>query len=199
VKDSTPGFPKEVEAPKGAPNILLILTDHVGFGARSTFGGPIQTPTVSACRRGASIQHRPDDRAVLTERAAPNTGRRSHHSCARGVITEFATGYPGYDGGGICKGATETLLVEGTRSRRVRLLVRCRSTSHSMRRSMSERAERQAGRRGLRGQDAVPLLRDVKKFVVVLEPQKLSEEERQRLRREEAQAGQGDSMRVSPA
>jgi hypothetical protein len=64
---------------------------------------------------------------------------------------------------------------------------------------MSERTERQAGRRGLRGQDAVPLLRDVKKFVVVLEPQKLSEEERQRLRREEAQAGHGDSMRVSPA
>jgi hypothetical protein len=46
-------------------------------------------------------------------RAAPNTGRRSHHSCASGVITEFATGYPGYDGGGIGKGATETLLVEG--------------------------------------------------------------------------------------
>jgi arylsulfatase len=45
VKDSTPDFPKGVEAPAGAPNVLLILTDDVGFGATSTFGGPIQTPT----------------------------------------------------------------------------------------------------------------------------------------------------------
>src|SRR3974390_49225 len=45
VKDSKPDFPQGVEAPKGAPNILLILTDDVGFGASSTFGGPVQTPT----------------------------------------------------------------------------------------------------------------------------------------------------------
>lgn len=42
TKDSTPDFPKGVEAPQGAPNILLILTDDVGFGASSPFGGPIQ-------------------------------------------------------------------------------------------------------------------------------------------------------------
>ena len=45
VKDSIPDFPKEVQAPKGAPNVLLILTDDVGFGASSTFGGPCPTPT----------------------------------------------------------------------------------------------------------------------------------------------------------
>ena len=45
VKDSTKDFPQEVHAPKGAPNILLILTDDVGFGATSPFGGPIPTPT----------------------------------------------------------------------------------------------------------------------------------------------------------
>ena len=44
LKDSTPDFPKGIEAPAGAPNVLLILTDDVGFGATSTFGGPIQTP-----------------------------------------------------------------------------------------------------------------------------------------------------------
>jgi Sulfatase len=44
AKESTPDFPKGIEAPKGAPNVLLILTDDVGFGASSTFGGPIQTP-----------------------------------------------------------------------------------------------------------------------------------------------------------
>src|SRR5262249_59027465 len=44
VKTSVPDFPKAVEAPKGAPNVLLILTDDVGFGASSTLGGPCQTP-----------------------------------------------------------------------------------------------------------------------------------------------------------
>src|SRR5947209_15703447 len=42
--ESTPDFPKDVHAPKGAPNVLLIMTDDVGWGASSTFGGPIPTP-----------------------------------------------------------------------------------------------------------------------------------------------------------
>lgn len=42
--ESTPDFPKPIEAPKGAPNVLLIMTDDTGFGASSTFGGPIPTP-----------------------------------------------------------------------------------------------------------------------------------------------------------
>ena len=46
AKDSKPDFPKGVEAPKRAPNILLILTDDVGFGASSPFGGPVQTPSM---------------------------------------------------------------------------------------------------------------------------------------------------------
>ena len=46
VKDSAKDFPTETTAPKGAPNILLILTDDVGFGASSTFGGPVPTPTM---------------------------------------------------------------------------------------------------------------------------------------------------------
>ena len=46
VEESTKDFPQEVKAPKGASNILLILTDDVGFGASSTFGGPVPTPTM---------------------------------------------------------------------------------------------------------------------------------------------------------
>jgi Sulfatase len=46
VQDSTLDFPQQVKAPEGAPNILLIMTDDVGFGASSTFGGPIPTPTM---------------------------------------------------------------------------------------------------------------------------------------------------------
>src|SRR5512143_3022873 len=45
ARDSKPDFPRQMEA-KGAPNILLILLDDVGFGASSTFGGPIETPTL---------------------------------------------------------------------------------------------------------------------------------------------------------
>ncbi|MEN6617513.1 MAG: sulfatase-like hydrolase/transferase, partial [Syntrophorhabdus sp.] len=44
--ESTPDFPKLVQAPKGAPNVLLIILDDVGFGASSTFGGPVETPTL---------------------------------------------------------------------------------------------------------------------------------------------------------
>ena len=46
TKESTKDFPKPIHAPKGAPNILLILTDDVGFAASSTFGGPIPTVTM---------------------------------------------------------------------------------------------------------------------------------------------------------
>ena len=46
IKESVKDFPAAVTAPKGAPNILLILTDDVGFGASSTFGGPIPTVTM---------------------------------------------------------------------------------------------------------------------------------------------------------
>src|SRR5499427_6415909 len=52
AKESTPDFPKAIEAPKGAPNVLLILTDDVGFGASSTFGGPIPTPNFDKLAKG---------------------------------------------------------------------------------------------------------------------------------------------------
>ena len=52
--DSKSDFPQPVTAPEGAPNVLLILTDDVGFGASSAFGGPIPTPTFERLRRAAS-------------------------------------------------------------------------------------------------------------------------------------------------
>jgi arylsulfatase len=97
VKDSIPDFPKGVEAPKGAPNILLILTDDVGFGASSTFGGPIQTPTLQQLAdQGLRYNMFHTTALCSPTRAALITGR-NHHSCASGSITEFATGYPGYN------------------------------------------------------------------------------------------------------
>jgi arylsulfatase len=97
VKDSVPDFPKSVEAPKGAPNILLILTDDVGFGASSTFGGPIQTPTFQQLAdNGLRFNQFHTTALCSPSRAALITGR-NHHSVASGNITEFATGYPGYN------------------------------------------------------------------------------------------------------
>jgi arylsulfatase len=97
AKDSTPDFPKGVEAPEGAPNVLLILTDDVGFGASSTFGGPIQTPNFQRLA-DAGLRYNEFHTTALCSptRAALITGR-NHHSVASGVITEMATGYPGYN------------------------------------------------------------------------------------------------------
>jgi arylsulfatase len=97
VKDSTPDFPKMYEAPAGSPNILLILTDDVGFGASSTFGGPIQTPNFQRLADSGLRYNMFHTTALCSPtRAALITGR-NHHSVASGVITEMATGYPGYN------------------------------------------------------------------------------------------------------
>ncbi|MFH0301258.1 arylsulfatase [Bradyrhizobium sp. 31Argb] len=97
VKGSVSDFPKGVEAPAGAPNVLLILTDDVGFGATSTFGGPIQTPNFQRLADSGLRYNSYHTTALCSPtRAALITGR-NHHSVASGVITEFATGYPGYN------------------------------------------------------------------------------------------------------
>lgn len=97
VKDSKPDFPKEVHAPAGAPNVLLIMTDDVGFGASSTFGGPIPTPTYDKLAANGLRYNQFHTTALCSPtRAALITGR-NHHSAATGNIMEFATGYPGYD------------------------------------------------------------------------------------------------------
>jgi len=97
LKGSVPDFPKSVEAPAGAPNVLLIMTDDVGFGASSVFGGPIQTPNFQRLAdRGLRYNTFHTTSLCSPTRAALITGR-NHHSVASGNITEFATGYPGYN------------------------------------------------------------------------------------------------------
>ncbi len=97
AKDSTPDFPKAIAAPKGAPNVLLIMTDDVGWGASSTFGGPIPTPTYDKLAK-AGLRYNTFHTTALCSptRAALITGR-NHHTCATGVIMEMGTGYPGYN------------------------------------------------------------------------------------------------------
>jgi len=97
TKDSKPDFPQPVRAPKGAPNVVLVLLDDVGFGASTTFGGPISTPTLDRLAKNG-LRYTQFHTAALSSptRAALLTGR-NHHSVHTGVIMEQATGFPGYD------------------------------------------------------------------------------------------------------
>jgi arylsulfatase A-like enzyme len=96
-KDSDPPqFPQPVQAPKGAPNIVLILIDDAGFGQFSTFGGGVPSPTMDRLAAEGLRYNRFHTTALCSPtRAALITGR-NHHSVATGVIQEAATGYDGY-------------------------------------------------------------------------------------------------------
>ena len=97
VATSTPDFPKPLQAPKGAPNVLLILTDDVGSAASSPFGGPIAMPTFQKLADSGVRYTRFHTTAMCSPtRSALITGR-NHHSNATGVIMELSTGYPGYN------------------------------------------------------------------------------------------------------
>jgi arylsulfatase len=92
---STPFWPPTIVPPKGAPNVLLIITDDVGFGAPSTFGGLIPTPAMDrVAKAGLRFTQFHSTALCSPTRAALITGR-NHHSVGFGVITEISTGYPG--------------------------------------------------------------------------------------------------------
>ncbi|RFM27516.1 arylsulfatase [Deminuibacter soli] len=89
-------FPQMVQAPKGAPNILMILIDDCGFGQYSTFGGGVPSPTMDKLAADGLRFNRFHTTALCSPtRAALITGR-NHHSAAFAGITEAATGYDGY-------------------------------------------------------------------------------------------------------
>src|SRR6201981_1168019 len=95
--DSQAWWPPTVVPPKGAPNILLIMTDDQGYGVSGTFGGVIPTPTMDRiARMGLRYTEFPSTALCSPTRAALITGR-NHHSIGFGIISEQATGYPGYD------------------------------------------------------------------------------------------------------
>ena len=95
--ESKPDFPKAIEAPKGAPNVLLILTDDVGFGASSTFGGAIPTPTFDRLAQQGLRYNTFHTTALCSPTQSALITGRNHHTNATGVITEMGTGYPGYN------------------------------------------------------------------------------------------------------
>jgi Sulfatase len=97
ASESKAWWPPRVVPPKGAPNVLLIMTDDVGFGSPSTFGGVIPTPTLDRiAANGLRYTNFHSTSLCSPTRAAIITGR-NHHSEGFGVVGEIATGFPGYD------------------------------------------------------------------------------------------------------
>jgi len=88
----------EVKAPKKAPNVVIVLIDDIGFGGPSTFGGPIQTPTLDRlAAEGLSYNNFHTTALCSPTRNALKTGR-NHHTTNTGSIMESSTGFPGNTG-----------------------------------------------------------------------------------------------------
>jgi arylsulfatase len=97
ASQSKPYWPPQVVPPKGAPNVLLIMTDDQGYGVSGTFGGVIPTPSMDRiAKTGLRYTQFHSTSLCSPTRAALITGR-NHHSVGFGIISEQSTGYPGYD------------------------------------------------------------------------------------------------------
>ncbi len=98
VRNTEPPIPFKITAPKGAPNVVIVLIDDLGFGATTTFGGPINTPTMDKLAENGLRYNNMHTTALCSPtRMALKTGR-NHHTCNTGSIMETATAYPGNTG-----------------------------------------------------------------------------------------------------
>ncbi|GIX30224.1 MAG: arylsulfatase [Porticoccaceae bacterium] len=96
--DSSPAWPEPVRPPPGAPNILLIVTDDVGFAAASPFGGLVPTPNLERlAARGLRYTRFHTTGICSSTRAALLTGR-NHHAVGNGTLVDIPSPYPGYSG-----------------------------------------------------------------------------------------------------
>ncbi len=98
AKDPKTRFPRllELRPPPGAPNVLIMLLDDVGFGASSAFGGPVQTPHFEKLASQGLKYTRFHTTALCSPTRAALLSGRNHHSVGMGCITEIATSAPGY-------------------------------------------------------------------------------------------------------
>jgi arylsulfatase A-like enzyme len=117
AKDPDTTFPpiEPLRPPKGAPNVLIVLLDDVGFGASSAFGGPVNMPTAERLAKTGLKYNRFHTTALCSPtRQALLTGR-NHHTVGMGGITEIATSAPGYNSirPNTCAPLAETLKLNG--------------------------------------------------------------------------------------
>jgi len=98
VRDATPPPRFEVKAPEGAPNVVVVLVDDLGFAGTSTFGGPVATPTFDQiAKEGLRYNNFHTTSVCSPTRAALKTGR-NHHVANMGGIIETGTAFPGNTG-----------------------------------------------------------------------------------------------------
>lgn len=98
IADSRPWWPAEAKPRPGAPNILVVLFDDVGFSDFGCYGSPIRTPTIDRlASEGLRYSSFHTTAMCSTTRAALLTGR-NHHSVGVGCLANFDSGYPGYRG-----------------------------------------------------------------------------------------------------
>jgi arylsulfatase len=88
----------EVKPPAGAPNVVVILIDDLGFGATSPFGGPIPTPTLERLAQAGLRYNNFHTTALCSPTRAALKSGRNHHTVNMGFITEMTTGFPGSTG-----------------------------------------------------------------------------------------------------
>jgi arylsulfatase len=88
----------EVKAPAGAPNVVIVLIDDLGFGAPSTFGGPISMPALDQLAQNGLRYNNFHTTAVCSPTRAALKAGRNHHTLNMSFITEMATGFPGATG-----------------------------------------------------------------------------------------------------
>src|SRR4051794_38031161 len=99
ANDAETTFPaiEPLRPPGGAPNVLVILLDDVGFGASSAFGGPCRTPTAERLAEDGLKYNRFHTTALCSPTRAAMLSGRNHHAVGMGGITEIATSAPGYN------------------------------------------------------------------------------------------------------
>jgi arylsulfatase A-like enzyme len=99
AKDPEAVFPpiEPLRPPAGAPNVLIVLLDDVGFAASSAFGGPCATPTAERLAAGGLKYNRFHTTALCSPTRAAILSGRNHHTVGMGGITEIATSAPGYN------------------------------------------------------------------------------------------------------
>lgn len=88
----------EVKAPEGAPNIVIVMIDDIGFGATSTFGGAIETPTFDRLADNGLKFNQFHTTALCSPTRASLLSGRNHHNVNVGSVMEIATGYQGNQG-----------------------------------------------------------------------------------------------------
>jgi arylsulfatase len=99
AKDPDTKFPPitQLRPPTGAPNVLIVLLDDVGFGAASAFGGPCRTPNAEKLAANGLKYNRFHTTALCSPTRAAMLSGRNHHAVGMGGITEIATSAPGYN------------------------------------------------------------------------------------------------------